>query len=98
MNRLFRLFSRRRLEADLEKELSYHFDRRVAELIRQGLDAQEAKRQARLEFGGSDEIKEACRDVRGTRWFDDLIQDFRYGMRLLRRSPAFTAVAIVSLA
>src|SRR5215471_10371994 len=98
MSWIGRLFKRRRLEQDLDKELAYHVERRIADLISEGKNPQEAARRARLEFGGADAIKEACRDSRGTRWLEDLIQDCRYGARVLWRSPVFTSVAILSLA
>ena len=66
--------------------------------MRSGLSEQEARRQARLEFGGLEQVKEDCRDVRGTRWLDEIAQDLRYGLRLLRQSPAFTAGRGASLA
>jgi predicted permease len=93
-----RLFRRKRQESELEKELRYHVERRIAELVTVGVNPQEAARRVRIEFGGPEEIKEACRDARGTRWLEDFIRDCRYGLRMLRHSPAFTSVAILSLA
>jgi predicted permease len=98
MSWLSRLFFRARAERDLDRELAYHFDRQVSDLIAQGLNSADAVRQARLAFGGREQIKEAARDVRGTRWMEDLLRDCRNGLRLLRRTPAFTTVAVVSLA
>src|SRR5580704_13159723 len=98
MNWLNRLFSRERLERDLDKELQYDLDLRIAALVAEGVNPQEAARRARIEFGGDGEIKEACRDARGTRWLEDFVRDCRYGLRTLRRSPVFTGVAILSLA
>jgi predicted permease len=98
MNWVQRLLLRGRLERELDKELQYDFELRVAALVAQGVAPQEAARRVRLEFGGADEIKEACRDARGARWLEDFIRDCRYGLRTLRRSPVFTSVAILSLA
>src|SRR5262245_31019202 len=98
MNLLRRFFNRRVLETDLDRELSDHLERRIAQLIEKGADSKEAARQARLEFGGADEIKEACRDARGTRWIEDVLKDCRYGLRLLIKERWYSAVAIVTLA
>ena len=85
------------LEDALDAELRYDFDRRVDDLIAAGMDPREARRAARQEFGGLDQIKELCRDARGTRWFHDLLSDTRYALRLLRKDRWFAAVAIGAL-
>ena len=77
-------------ERQLNAELRYHFDRLVRESIAAGMEPDEARRLARLEFGGVEQIKEECRDVRGG-WLEDLGKDLRYTARTLRRSPAFLA-------
>lgn len=93
-----RLWHRRRLEAQLDTELRDHLERQTAEYVRQGLAADEARRRASIELGGLEQVKESCRDARGTRWLEDLGQDLRYGWRGLRRSPAYSFVAVLSLA
>src|SRR3954468_2699087 len=93
-----RLRNRARLEAQLDNELQFHVDLHAADLIARGLEPHEAQRRARLALGGPEQVKEYCRDVRGTRWLDDLAQDLRYAMRALRRTPAFAAVAVSTLA
>jgi putative ABC transport system permease protein len=95
---LTRLVGRRREEARLDAELRDHVERQVADLRRAGRSEAEARRLAAISFGGVDQVREACRDARGTRWAHELVQDVRYGLRLLSRSPAFTLVVVVSLA
>src|ERR1017187_6148793 len=81
----------------LDAELRYHFERLVRESIGAGIDPAEARRRAQLEFGGIEQIKEECRDVRG-RWLEDLGKDLHYAVRTMRRSPGFLAVSVLSLA
>ena len=98
MSWITRLWQRKRLERELEKEVAFHLERQVQDLIAGGVAPAEARRKAKLLLGGMEQTKEACRDARGTRWLEDFFSDCRYGMRVLRRSPAFTCAAVASLA
>jgi predicted permease len=97
--RWFERFFRRELtEKHLDAELRFHMDQRVADLVAAGIAPEQARRRARLELGGLDQVKEECRDVGAGRLVEVMIQDIRFGLRQLRRNPGFTAVAILSLA
>jgi putative ABC transport system permease protein len=98
MKRWQRLFRRRKQEEELEKELRFHLEQHTSDLIAQGLDPEEARRQARLALGGPEQVKEQCRDARGTRWLEDLLQDLRYGLRMFMNKPGFAFVAVITLA
>ena len=93
-------WKRRRMERDLERELQYHLDRRIEDLIKTGLDETEARRRARIEFGGLSQTQEETRETWVWRWLDSLLGDIRYSIRSLSRSLTFTlgAGAVLALA
>ena len=90
--KILNLFRRRRqrLERDLHRELQYHLDRRVADMMKDGLSEAEARRQANIEFGGVPQIQEEVRDTWMWRWLDALMRDVRYATRTLIKSRRFT--------
>jgi predicted permease len=98
MGWLSRLLGRERLERELDAELAHHVSEEARRLEREGVAPEDARRQARARFGGIEPIKEQARDARGTRWVEDLSRDVRYAFRMMRRSPVFTAAAVISLA
>lgn len=95
--RLRALFRNTEVEHELDEELRFHLDREIEENIRRGMCAEEARCAALRRFGGLEQIKEECRDARGVRLIEDILQDLRYGLRTMRRNLGFTAVAIVTL-
>jgi putative ABC transport system permease protein len=98
MLRLRSLFRRKTVESEMDEELRFHFEKQVEKLVRSGIVPAEARRRARLEFGGIDQVKEEYREARGISFLETLVQDIRYGLRILGRTPVITFVAILSLA
>jgi hypothetical protein len=88
---------RRRAEDKLDKELSFHLDQSIADLIAQGRDPQEARRMAILALGKPELIKEYCRDARSIPLLENLLLDFRYAIRSYRRTPGFTLTALLAI-
>src|SRR2546423_1253167 len=95
--RLRSLFRRKSVEAELDDELRFHFERQVAKFIQSGLPPQEAKRRARLDFGGVEQLKEEHREARGVTFIETLLLDIRYGLRMLRQNLGFTVAAVVGI-
>jgi predicted permease len=86
------------METELKRELAHHLDQLTAEYERQGHSHEEAIRMAKREFGGSEQVKERCRDERRWAWLSGIRQDFVFALRQMRRSPGFAVTAVVTLA
>jgi putative ABC transport system permease protein len=97
-HRLLGLFLKRKLERELEEEIRSHLEMQIEDNLRQGMSPEDARRKARLKFGGVEQVKEAYRDKGRFGWIESLWQDLRYAIRTLFRNPVFSVVALLTLA
>jgi len=95
--RLRSLFQKESLDAELDQEFLFHLELLEKENLEAGMSAADARRAARRTLGNVGLLKEECRDQRRVGWFYDFLQDFDYGIRMIRRRPGFTAIAAISL-
>src|SRR6516162_2317489 len=95
--RLRSLFRKSKAEADLGDELQFHLQNQIDEFVAQGMNPQEARRAAVQSLGGVEQIKEECREMRHSNLIEHFLQDLRFGLRMLRRSPGFTFLVVLCL-
>jgi macrolide transport system ATP-binding/permease protein len=91
------IFRRNRAELELSEELQFHLQNQIDEYIAQGMNPEEARHAARRSLGGIEQAKEKCRDARKVNLIENFLQDIRFSLRLLRRSPGFSLLAILCL-
>ncbi len=91
------LFRKRAADGDFDEELQFHVQNQIDEYAAQGLDPEQARHAALRSFGAVEQLKEECRDMRGTIFVENVLKDLRFGCRMLRRNPGFSALAILCL-
>ncbi len=95
--RLRSIFHKNQTELDLSEELQFHLQNQIDEYVAQGMNPKEARHAAFRSLGGIEQAKEECRDARKVNLIDNFLQDVRFGLRILRRSPGFSILAILCL-
>ena len=98
LSRLRGLFQKRKLEEEMADEIAAHLEMQIDDHLRQGMSLEEARYLALRKFGGVEQVKETYRERRSLPWVETFLRDLSYGVRMLRRNPGVTAVAVLSLA
>jgi putative ABC transport system permease protein len=98
LKRLLGLAHKNRLETDMDREMRFHIECETEELMKRGMEKEEARLAALNRFGGLEQHKEECRDVARNRWLEDFVQDARYSIRGWFRNPGYTLLAVLTLA
>src|SRR5688572_8243113 len=96
-HRVRAIVRRRTVERELNDELQFHIEKETEKLLAAGIDPSEARRRARLAFGGVERIKDDTRDVHGVSWLETFASDLRYAARAIRSRPTFTAAVVLTL-